>query len=66
MSKKEERKTKRSGILFRPSTHEKLTKIAMVQDTSLNDILHQLADDYIEQHKDDLKRYEEIQKIMNK
>ena len=39
----EETKSKRSNILFTPSVYEGLRILASLTDTSVNDILHELA-----------------------
>lgn len=53
-----ERKTVRVNLLFKPSVKEAAEKIAYLRKTSLNDFIGTLLEEYIEEHEDDIARYD--------
>lgn len=59
----EETKSKRSNILFTPSVYEDLRILSVIFDTSVNDILHELAKKYIEQNRKLVELFKERQEI---
>lgn len=62
----EETKSKRSNILFTPSVYEDLQILSVVFDTSVNDILHELAKKYIEENSSLVNLYRERDEIKTK
>lgn len=55
-----ERKTKRLNLLLRPSVMENLQKIAVMQRTSVNDLINEVMLDYTRKHKDQVLQHDEI------
>ncbi|MDR0305976.1 MAG: hypothetical protein LBI42_03955 [Chitinispirillales bacterium] len=49
---KPESKTRRLGLLFRPATAEGLQAAADSLGVSVNDLLHQLADNYLKNRRE--------------
>lgn len=54
---KEETKSKRVNLLFLPSVHEDITKIAAMKRSSVNDLISTLLQDYIEENRELIDRY---------
>ena len=61
----EETKSKRSNILFTPSVYEGLRILASLTDTSVNDILHELAKLYISNNEVKINAFKEKQAIID-
>ena len=61
----EETKSKRSNILFTPSVYEGLRILASLTDTSVNDILHELAKLYILDNEVKINAFKEKQAIID-
>ena len=56
----QERKTYRLNLLVRPSVHEKLSGIAYMKRTSLNDLINSIMADYAEANIGEYERYKEL------
>ena len=61
----EETKSKRSNIMFKPSVYEDLRILASLTDTSVNDILHELAKLYISNNEVKINAFKEKQAIID-
>ena len=61
----EETKSKRSNILFTPSVYEGLRILASLTDTSVNDILHELAKLHILNNEVKINAFKEKQAIID-
>ena len=55
-----ETKSKRINLLIKPSSYEAIEKINYINQDTFNSLMNNLLDDYIEQHLDDLKKYDQI------
>lgn len=47
----DERRNQRVQLLFKPTTHAKLTALAHTAGISLNNLVNSILEDYLEQHK---------------
>ena len=47
----------RVAVLMTPTVKENLTKVAMVQRTSVNLIINTAISKYLEEHQNDIQRY---------
>ena len=59
-----EKKTQRGNILFTPSVYEDMQILAELEDTSFNNLLHELAKDYASKRADEIERYKKKQKLV--
>lgn len=59
-----EKKTQRGNILFTPSVYEDMQILAELEDTSFNNLLHELAKDYASKRADEIGRYKKKQKLV--
>ena len=59
-----EKKTQRGNILFTPSVYENMQILAELEDTSFNNLLHELAKDYASKRADEIERYKKKQKLV--
>ena len=50
----------RMGVLMTTTAKQNLTKVAMVQRTSINQIINTLIDQYLEEHQNDIQRYNDF------
>ena len=50
-------RTERVAVLMSTTIKEKLTKVAMVQRTSVNRLILAAIDKYLEEHQNDIDRY---------
>jgi len=57
---KEERKSVRINLLFRPSTKKSIEKLAYLSHTSTNDFINTVLDEYIAAHAEDIAKYDSI------
>ncbi|MGO4938359.1 hypothetical protein ACTQ54_12275 [Fundicoccus sp. Sow4_H7] len=57
---KGETKDKRTNLLFYPSVYEDLRKIATMKQTSVNDLINTLAEEFIEQEQDAIEMYDKV------
>jgi predicted HicB family RNase H-like nuclease len=55
---KQERKSVRVNLLFRPSTKANIEKLAFINKTSINDFINTVLDAYIEEHTEDIEKYD--------
>lgn len=55
-----ERKTKRLNLLVRPSIMEDLGKIAVMQRTSVNDLINVVLSDYVREKEDMVQAYAKV------
>lgn len=56
----DETKSKRLNLLLYPSLFENLKKIAVMQRTSVNDLINTVLNDYTEKEADQIERYNQI------
>ncbi|PDH77213.1 hypothetical protein AO457_02455 [Oenococcus oeni] len=54
---KGETKSRRTNILFKPSTYEDLQTLALLKRTSVNELLNQLAEEAVAQNRSDIDRF---------
>lgn len=54
-----EKKTKTTMFSFKPSVFTSFKKIVHMQDTSMNDVVHQLVEKYVTEHQNLVKSYDE-------
>ena len=59
-----EKKTQRGNILFTPSVYEDMQILAELEDTSFNNLLHELAKDYASKRADEIERYKKKQRLV--
>ena len=59
-----EKKTQRGNILFTPSVYEDMQILAELEDTSFNNLLHELAKDYASKRAGEIERYKKKQKLV--
>jgi predicted transcriptional regulator len=52
-----EPRNERIALLVTPTTRDNLSKLAMVQRTSINLVLNKAIEQYLEEHKADIDRY---------
>ena len=55
---KQENKSVRINLLFRPSTKKNIEKLAYVNRTSINDFINTVMDEYIAAHPDEIAKYD--------
>ena len=55
---KSEKKSVRINLLFRPSTKRNIEKLAYVNQTSTNDFINTVMDEYIAAHADEIAKYD--------
>lgn len=55
---KQENKSVRINLLFRPSTKRNIKKLALVNQTSINDLINTVMDEYIAAHADEIAKYD--------
>ena len=55
---KQENKSVRINLLFRPSTKRNIEKLAFVNHTSTNDFINTVMDKYIADHADEIAKYD--------
>lgn len=55
---KQENKSVRINLLFRPSTKKNIEKLAYVNRTSINDFINTVMDEYISAHPDEIAKYD--------
>ena len=60
-----ELKTKRLNLLIKPSLFEKLTKIAHMEQTSVNELINSVLSDYTTSKKKTIERYAEVFTMTN-
>jgi len=65
----EEKKTKRVNGLFTPSVYNDIQLLARIDDTSFNNLLHEIAKEYADSRREELnkerKRIAEINRLIN-
>lgn len=52
-----EPRSERIAVLITQTTRGNLDKVAMVQRTSVNDVVNAALAEYLEKHKNDIERY---------
>lgn len=52
-----EPRNERMALLVTPKTRDNLSKLAIVQRTSINLVLNKAIEQYLEEHKSDIDRY---------
>lgn len=57
-TRKEETKNTRLNLLMYASVCESMKKIALMKQTSVNDLFNKIAMAYIEEHRDTLEKYD--------
>lgn len=55
---KPETKSVRVNLLFRPTTKQNIEKLAFLHKTSINDLINTVMDQYVEDHSDEIKKYD--------
>ena len=55
---KQENKSVRINLLFRPSTKKNIEKLAYVNHTSTNDFINTVMDEYIAAHAEEITKYD--------
>lgn len=55
-----EKRDARANLLFTQKTKRNLEKIAVIDRTSVNDIVNKLLEDYLETREKDIARYDEF------
>lgn len=56
----QERKTKRLNLLIQPSTLERLTKIAHMKVTSVNDLINTVLKEYVDTEHEAVAKYDAV------
>ena len=59
-----ETKAKRLNLLIRPTIMEALRKIAVVERTSVNDIINKIVEEYVTENADKITKYEQARRLM--
>lgn len=59
--KKGETHSRRTNVLFKPSTYEAMQDLAAVDRTSVNHLLNKLAEGYIQENQEKLAKFRKIQ-----
>ena len=52
-----EPRSERIAVLATPTTRGNLDKVAMVQRTSVNDVINTAISEYLEKHSNEIERY---------
>jgi hypothetical protein len=60
VKEEKEKRDARANLLFTKTTKRNLEKIAVIDRTSVNDIINKLLEDYLETRKSDIARYDEF------
>ena len=55
-----EKKTARINVLLKESVKEDANKVAYMQRDTLNSVINKLLEQYVADHQDDLKKYDEV------
>lgn len=58
LKSKQENKSVRINLLFRPNTKKNIEKLALVNQTSINDFINTVLDEYIAAHADEIAKYD--------
>ena len=53
----EETKSKRLNLLIKPSTHQKISKIAVMKRVSTNELINSVLEEYATNNQDKIKAY---------
>lgn len=61
---KRERKTKRLNLLIRPSTFEKMDKIAYIRKTSVNELINRVLEEYVAGRTEDMDKYKRVLEVL--
>ena len=56
----DETKSKRISLLIKPSTYEAMGKIVYINRDSINGLVNDFFDKYVENHTKEIKEYDEI------
>ncbi len=51
-------KSERISLMVKPKTKERISKIAFMKKTSLNDLLQSVLDNYTEKHRKEIEAYD--------
>jgi allophanate hydrolase subunit 1 len=57
---KQETKSVRVNLLFRPTVKRNIEKIAHMRQTSVNDLINMVMAEYIEAHQDEIDEYNRV------
>lgn len=60
MSESKEIKTKRFSLLLKPSVYNNLKKIAVMEQTSVNELIGKISEEYIRQNHKNIKIYDQV------
>ena len=60
VKEEKEKRDARANLLFTKTTKESLEKLAIVDRTSVNDIINKLLEEYIATRQKDIARYDEF------
>lgn len=63
---KKETRSERLHLLLTPSLHRDIQTLAMIENTSKNDLLNEIVEIYIEKHKDEINAKKEMLALNNK
>lgn len=55
-----EPRCERIAVLLTTKTREALTKVAMVQRSSMNNVINDAISKYLEEHRNDIQRYNDF------
>lgn len=58
--KKEEQRSKQMSILVKPSTHERLKLASSLENESINGIINNVLESYLEENKDAIDAYLQV------
>lgn len=61
-----ETRSKRTNVLFKPSTFNDLQELAALQSTSMNSIINDLVIQYIAANQDNLDKYRQLKAQLSK
>ncbi|MEM1506253.1 toxin-antitoxin system HicB family antitoxin [Domibacillus sp. 8LH] len=61
-SESTETKSKRLNLLVTPSLHVNLKKVATMEETSVNDLINRVLNEYVEDKNDLIEKYNQVMK----
>lgn len=61
-----EQRSKQMSILVKPSTHERLKLASQLENNSINGIINDILEDYLEKNKDGIDAFLEVYKKFQK
>lgn len=55
-----EKKSKPINLVLKPSVHEEFKKIAYMQQSSVNNLIGEIMEQYIKDHQEDIQKYNDM------